>query len=257
MDLQINFLTKEKYKYLNRLWGNYNLGSPHIIGLQFTLIEGKAYATYEKWKQAYFESGKNRRSLLRRFSEQFYEMAVYPKKFEKKNLTWPIYRVNYFHGRTEEELNHIAGTLFNAVIKLGNPLDIIREEVLNYTEFKVLGEAWNYELFRFSRTVTILNRKLPKMKIKRARMSFVEKYGFQGLLTESGKPAAGVYVKSPGWLELGNLVYQLKEEEEKKLESYKKQFNTDVFVFYSRIDGKIINYREVNRVLSFEKSFSD
>ena len=70
------------------------------------------------------------------------------------------------------------------------------------------------------------------------------------------KPQAGVYIKSPAWINLHNILYQLQDEETKKLDAYRNEFDTDIFILYSRVDGTIVNPDEVSRMASFQLQFN-
>lgn len=256
MDLYINSLEKDKYKALNRVWIDMGLGSPHIAGLLFSLIEGKAFSTYEKWEKHYLQSGTKRLKLLQRYSEKFAEIAKNPGAQEKKLISWPVYKINYFHGRTQPEIDGIAATLYNQSVKESNIFNITPLDADNFVTFKLIGEPWNFELFRYSKTLTQLGNNFPDLQIRRARMTFVQQYGFQSFLMYDQKPRAGVFIKSPAWINLHNILYQLQDEETKKLDAYRNEFDTDIFILYSRVDGTIVNPDEVSRMASFQLQFN-
>ena len=244
MDLFINYLPKNIYKFLNSIWTDMHYGSPHIIGLLFSMVEETAYPSWKKWEEHYYLSGNQRIELLQRLSEDFKERALNPGRFSKKEISWPIYEVNYFHGRTKNEVFNIAKSLHNNSHRSFPDLDISFSETLEFVRFKIIGEPWNQLLIRYTRTVSELRNMVPQIQIKRAKIEFVKNYGFQGLITKNDKPRAGIQVKSAGWLKQFNLLRNQIRNSEEKVNAYKEEFGTEVFTFFSRLDGFIVNSEE-------------
>lgn len=248
MDLYINTIPKFKFKLLNRFWGDLGFASPHIVGLLFAMIEAKAFPTWKKWEKSYLQSGKSRLVLLQKLSVEFKEKVQNPAYFKKSELKWPIYKINYFYGRTNNEILNISQSLYTRVSQENTGSAIISlAEALEFVRFKIIGEPWNQHLLRYTKTIKILQQQFPDIHFKRARIEFVDNYGFRGLVTKNGKPKAGIGVKSPGWLNQPNLLYRQWEESKEKIHCYKNTFGADVYSFFSNLDGSIVNIEEARR----------
>ena len=249
MEIFHNKINPVKFKSTNYIWNRLKLNSPWSVGYVSTLIESQKFRTKEEWKQYYYQSGVERLQFINsNCTEEEKQKLLDFKKFPSMMSDYDK-GLNFYYGRTEEELNLRGKYMYEEIMKLGNPLHITLEECCYMVKFRVIGETWNGIMAREHNTISTLKTIFPTILFKKVSGQDDLNYAIDYELYENNRLICAIQIKPLSYHKgFSKVMIQAKKINESKNLLYKQKKNVDVLYVYANGNGTILNEEVITEI---------
>lgn len=232
-DIYKNIIDENKFRSTNIIWNELHLNSPSNIGYVSMLVESQTFNKKEEWENYYYQSGETRKTLLQKNPDA--------TESELKNI-------NYYHGRTKNEIEEMGKVLFNELIKKdNNKNNLSLNECIECVRYRTICETWNGIIIREHNTVENIKSAIPEILIIKtpAEIDFKYAVDYEIFNLSDKSKGYGIQIKPSSYnISTNNSCDYLrtaKDINKKKNEQYKQDFHRDVLYIFSNVNGDIIN----------------
>lgn len=247
----VNRVNQEKFRSTNKLWNELKLNIPWNVGYVSSLIHKRTFKSKEEWYDFYFQSGEERLKQINNLSntDKSKILSKYPSKNNSLN------ELNFYYGRTKQEIAKLGSILYQELLKTNNPLKISEDECKFIAFFRVVCETWNGIVMRETNTkkqlMNLITKKGYEIDIINTSGKFDTKYAVDFEICYEGNIVCGLQVKPKSYAN-DNFEYlaEAKEMNKVKNDLYIKDFNRKIFYIYSATNGLIYNKEILNEIIS-------
>lgn len=251
MDEFVNSLNVGRFERTNALWNGLMLNDPWSVGYVTTLIETKEFMSKEDWENYYYTSGEMRQAELSKLGLQLQEklndeQLVLRSKAEVGQMDWRLKNLNFYFGRTKQQISCKGKILFSAALERG--IDITEAECVEAVRFRTICQTWNGVVVRERRTVELLKRVFPAINFLKTPGDFDYEYAVDYQLHKGDKLLCGIQIK-PGSYGRSNAPYvrNAKAANKRKNDKYRTNFGVPVFdLVYEK--GQILNAQALENI---------
>ncbi len=258
MDEFIKNIDDKKFSSTNGLWNDLRLNDPWSVGYVSNLIQQQEFSSKEEWESFYYNSGVERNNEILKLSasdqiilDNFGLILTNPQETQK--VEYVKKQLNFGCGRTKEQLQEKANTLFQNIEKQGNPLSITIEECFECVRFRTICETWNGIVIREKNTVSNLKRRFSKIEFRNVSGEIDYEYGIDYELYLNGQLLGAIQIKPKSYLGNTSYLQKAKSANEQKHKKYKEQFGKNAVFVISESNGTILNTDFLNKLTKFYK----
>lgn len=245
-------IDRAKFSSTNAMWNKLMLNDPWSVGYVSTLIELQPWSSKEDWESFYYESGKQRKTLLGANAALLEDYSLVRTNSSRVDaLSFDIKNLNTQYGRTPEDLAHKAQTLYDAVKNNGH--DLTLEDCVECVRFRVICETWNGIILRENNTIQTLQTSFPQLTFTKTSGEDDHKYAVDFEVSQSGILICGIQVKPKSYT--WNVPYVIKARSANRLKNaeYSRIKGIPVFDIISKTNGEILNPRALDEIKMLAK----
>jgi len=233
-------IDRAKFSSTNEKWNSLMLNDPWSVGYVSTLIELQTWSSKEGWESFYYESGKQRKTLLGADAALLEDYSlIRTDKARVDSLSSGIKNLNTQYGRTREDLALKAQTLFEAVKNNGYGLTI--EDCVECVRFRVICETWNGIILRENNTVKSLQVMFPQLSLVKTSGEDDHQYAVDFEVICSGTLVCGIQVKPKSYTWSAPYIAKARSANKQKNADYSRLKGVPVFDVISKMNGEILN----------------
>jgi hypothetical protein len=237
-------MDSHRFRVTNASWNKLGLNDPWSIGYVTTLIESKPFLFKEEWECFYYESGIERQQLIAQLAPQW-QLALHdvslknttPKLFS--GLQKNIKNLNFYYGRTPEELAEKGKILYDYMQSLGTTISI--EECVECVRFRTICETWNGIIIREKNTILTLRQRLPTVEFIKTKGAFDYQFAVDYELKLGDTIVCGIQIKPQSYAYNTPYILKAKYANTQKNKAYSAQYHRPVFDIIASSNGEIIN----------------
>ena len=244
MEIFTNILDQGRFRSTNAAWNMLRLNDPWSVGYVSTLIESQPFSEKEEWETFYYESGRQRESLINELSEQ--ERTILNDSLLKKRnpaaidrLSWRLKELNLQYGRTTNQMAEKGRILFDHL--QGSGTNITLAECIECVRFRTICETWNGIVIRERNTVATLGHSFSNVEFVKTTGAFDHQYAVDYEIFAQGKAVCGIQVKPKSYMSEAPYVKKAREANREKNRLYKQEFGRNVYDVIAESNGAIIN----------------
>lgn len=241
-----NTIDKNHLKITNSLWNDLMLNDPWNVGHVTSLLESGSFARKEDWEEFYYESGKKRNrkiaelvpALCHKLND---DMLPLKNPNELRELSKATLNLNYYFGRTPEQLTEKAVILFQEA--LNRSIDVTIQECIEAARYRTLWQPWNQVAMRESHTIRILREFFPGCKFVSVKGDYDNPFLVDYEVYKEGILVCALRIKSESYMHLASA----NRNEQKKLH-YSEKYAKPVFTLIAKSNGEIINTEVLSKM---------
>lgn len=233
-----------KFQKTNATWNRLKLNAPWSVGYVSQLIEARPFNRKEQWEHYYYQSGQVRdralatfplskehqlnNELLLRYDDQ----AI--GRFTEEQMT-----LNYYFGRTKEQLNKKGLILYQEICKKYKDFTI--KECEDAVRFRVIGETWNGIILREHNTVRGLQSIFPNLTFIKKDGAFDHHYAVDYEVLSDDQLICAIQIKPRSYLSKAEYVLKAKNSNFHKNQQYMKEFKVRCIDIIANQKGEVVN----------------
>ena len=245
MDEFVRKLDYRKMESTNDMWNRLCLNSKWSVGCVSELIQAKSWSSKEEWEAFYYKSGEERNKLLGANAAILnnFRMSYAQHNSQPDSLK----EINYYHGRTKEDLMEKAKVLYDAVKYNGYNLTL--EDCYECVRFRTICQTWNGIVVAEAKCIDILSKLYPTLEFAKAQGDVDYEYEVDYEVKKDGKVILGMQIKPHSYLWNSPYLVSARRINQLKYAAYKKATGADVqVVVYNKKEASyIINLDEIAR----------
>ena len=243
-DLFENKLDRQIFESTNALWNELRLNDPWSVGYVSTLISDKNFTNKEEWEKFYYRSGEKRNRSLSEIHTDISnilnnELLTTNDRNKIQNLDFQFKKLNYYFGRTTEQLNHKAKILHDEALQ--RKIEISLSECTEAVRFRVICQTWNGIIIREQNTISYISNKIQNLTYKNIKGSEDHRFAVDYEVYKDNLLLCGLQIKPESYNSDKVYVLRAKHANEMKNNNYTKVKNVPVITVISKYDGTIIN----------------
>lgn len=236
-----------KFRSTNAMWNHLMLNDPWSVGYVSTLIELKEWVNKEEWEQFYYESGKERKSLIGTNAEI---LENYLLPFQNKSvidkLSWSLKNINTQYGRTIEDLERKGNTLYEHV--KDNGYGLTPSDCFQCVRFRTICETWNGIILRENNTIATLQRNFPSFTFKKTSGEEDHLYAVDYIVCLGEKEICALQIKPKSYLWNAPYITKARNANAQKNATFSKLHSIPVFNVISSSSGTIYNSEVLSKI---------
>lgn len=232
----------------NNSWNRLCLNSKWSVGCVSELIQSRKWRSKEEWEDFYYQSGAERLQLIGKDAAILNNFRMTKWQHEKQPDNFK--QINYYHGRTRDELMEKAQVLYNA--EKNNGYGLTLDECFECVRFRTICQTWNGIIVAESKCIELLSTKYPMFSFVKAEGDKDYDYGIDYEVLSDGKVVLGLQIKPYSYLYDSSYLRSAKAINASKFKAYKEQVGADVqiVIYNPRSDSYITNLGEIQTKLS-------
>lgn len=248
MDEFVCNLDYQRRESTNEAWNSLNLNSKWSVGCVSELIQSKKWNSKEEWESFYYNSGAERLLLvgdnadvLNDFRMSYWEYNSQPDELKA---------INYYHGRTRDDLMEKAKVLYEAV--KGGRYNLSMEECYECVRFRTICQTWNGIVVAEGKCVQMLQKKFPDFEFRKVEGDVDYDYEIDYEVFRDNALVLGIQIKPYTYLGKSNYLYSARQINARKFRSYKESRGVDVLlvIYNKRSPEYITNMDRIDIVLN-------
>lgn len=232
----------------NDMWNQLNLNSKWSIGCVSELIQKKNWSSKEEWENFYYKSGEERNGLI---GDNGAILNNFRMSYSQHNSQpSPLKAINYYHGRTKEDLMERAKVLYEAVKNNGHNLSL--EECYECVRFRTICQTWNGIVVAETRCISILQKTFPNLKFEKAKGDIDYDYEVDyEVYSKDGKLLLGLQIKPSSYFGYSQYLISARAINENKFKAYREAKGVDVLIviYNPKVYSYIVNLKEIKDYL--------
>lgn len=226
MDEFVCSLDYTRRESTNDAWNKLNLNSKWSVGCVSELIQSKKWSSKEEWESFYYNSGEERLSLisgnenvLNNFRMSFWQHSKQPDELKS---------INYYHGRTREDLMEKARVLYDAV--KGNGYNLSLDECFECVRFRTICQTWNGIVIAEGKCIDLLRRKFSNYEFRKAEGDVDYDYEVDYEVYYKDKLVLGLQIKPNTYFGNSDYLRDARQINARKFRAYKESRGVEVCV---------------------------
>lgn len=243
-----NIPDRKRFESTNILWKDLMFNDPWNVGSVTFLLESGSFARKEEWEEFYYESGKRRNQEIADLSPALChklndDMLPLKNPNEIRELSKATLNLNYYFGRTPEQLTEKAVILFQEAIT--RSIEITIQQCIEAVRFRTICQPWNLVAMRERNTIRMLRDLFPACKFVSVKGDYDNKFAVDYEVYKEGILVFALQIKSESY----NHIISAGMNEQKKLH-YSEKSGKPVITVIAKINGEIINTEVISRFAS-------
>ena len=210
----------------NRIWNELGLNSKWSVGCVSDLIQSCNWKNKEEWESFYYQSGKDRNLLIKGNEALLNNFLMPYQQFSRVDRS--LQQINFWHGRTKEDLAARAQILYEHVKDDCNHLSF--EDCCEIVRFRTICQTWNGIVVAEKKCIELLHRELPFLTFKKSTGEDDYSYAIDYEVFSGDVLIAGIQIKPLSYL--GNTLYlqDARRINNLKFSAYRRDKNAIVIV---------------------------
>lgn len=229
-------LNRTRMESTNSAWNRLSLNSKWSVGCVSELIQSRKWNSKEEWEEFYYTSGQKRLALLGNVARILNDFRMTFVQFNKQpdNLK----NINFYHGRTKDDLMEKAKVLYDAVKDNGYHLTI--DECYECVRFRTICQTWNGIIVAEAKCISILSQKFPQLQFVKVEGDRDYEFEIDYEVKNNGRLLLALQIKPSSYLWNTSYLREARRINSMKYRAYKEETGKDVEVVI--YDKKDLNY---------------
>ena len=232
----------------NDMWNRLCLNSKWSVGCVSELIQTRKWGSKEEWEKFYYESGKERLALLGNNADTLNNFRMTYSQY--MNQPDELKNINFYHGRTQEDLKDKAIVLYQAVQHNGYLLSV--RECYECVRFRTICQTWNGIVVAENRCIQILSQRFPTLEFRKSIGDRDYAFEVDYEVFRNGTLILALQIKPSSYFGYSSYLYDARMINANKFKSYKDLTGVDVeiVVYDKKSSDYITNLNNISNKIS-------